>query len=54
MIKYPFLEKDSTIGVTAPSSGVPTELHAVLKTAITRMETMGYKVVVGDTCLDSR
>lgn len=49
MIQYPFLEKGSTIGVTAPSSGVPPELHDVLKSAITRMETNGYKVIVGDT-----
>lgn len=31
MIKYPFLERDATIGVTAPSSGVQVELHDILK-----------------------
>ncbi|RJS50290.1 S66 peptidase family protein [Bacillus sp. PK3_68] len=49
MIKYPFLEKGTTIGVTAPSSGVPTELHELLKAACSRMETKGYKVICGDT-----
>ncbi|QDP99628.1 LD-carboxypeptidase [Lysinibacillus fusiformis] len=49
MIKYPFLEERTTIGVTAPSSGVPTELHELLKTACSRMETKGYKVIIGDT-----
>ena len=48
MIKYPFLEKE-IIGVTAPSSSVPTELHEILKTACIRMEKKGYKVICGDT-----
>lgn len=47
-IKYPFLEK-GIIGVTAPSSSVPTELHEILKTACIRMEKKGYKVICGDT-----
>ncbi|MEK5332652.1 S66 family peptidase [Lysinibacillus sp. FSL W8-0992] len=49
MIKYPFLEVGATIGVTAPSSGVPSELHDLLKTACIRMEKEGYKVLCGET-----
>lgn len=49
MIKYPFLEKGATIGVTAPSSGVPTELHELLTTACIRMEQKGYKIFCGET-----
>lgn len=49
MIKYPVLEKGTTIGVTAPSSGVPAELHELLKTACSRMETKGFNVIFGDT-----
>lgn len=49
MITYPFLEKEATIGVTAPSSGVQEPLHDMLKQAIDRMESNGYQVVSGDT-----
>ncbi|MDZ5472379.1 S66 peptidase family protein [Bacillus sp. 31A1R] len=49
MINYPFLEKGATVGVTAPSSGVPSELHDVLKTACNRMEEKGYKVIIRET-----
>lgn len=49
MIQYPFLEKEITIGVTAPSSGVPTELHELLKTACNRLKRKGYSVICGDT-----
>lgn len=49
MMKYPLLKEDITIGVTAPSSGVPVELHDLLKTACMRMENKGYKVVCGET-----
>ncbi|WP_409369629.1 S66 peptidase family protein [Lysinibacillus sp. 38-6] len=49
MIKYPFLEVGATIGVTAPSSGVPTELHELLRTACMRMEQQGYKIYCGET-----
>jgi muramoyltetrapeptide carboxypeptidase len=49
MIKYPFLKKNATIGVTAPSSGVPSFLHDMFKQAIDRMEKRGYQVTVGDT-----
>lgn len=49
MIRYPFLQKGATIGVTAPSSGVPPELHGVLKAACSRMKKLGYHIVCGDT-----
>lgn len=49
MIQYPTLEKEATIGVTATSSGVPTELHNMLKLACSRMEDRGFKVICGDT-----
>ncbi|MFC0273517.1 S66 peptidase family protein [Metabacillus herbersteinensis] len=49
MIKYPLLTKGATIGVTAPSSGVPIELHDILKLAIKRMENKGHTVLCGDT-----
>jgi len=49
MIIYPFLEKDATIGVTAPSSGVQVELHDMFKLACSRIEMKGYKVICGDT-----
>lgn len=49
MIKYPFFEKNSKIGVTAPSSGVPLDLHNIFKQACRRMEDYGYKVICGDT-----
>ncbi|WP_409270062.1 S66 family peptidase [Neobacillus sp. SCS-31] len=49
MITYPFLQKDTTIGVTAPSSGVPEELHDIVKQAVKRLEAKGYKLVVGET-----
>lgn len=49
MIQYPILEKEITIGVTAPSSGVPTELHELLKTACNRLKRKGYSVICGDT-----
>jgi len=49
MIKYPVFEKNSTIGVTAPSSGVPLDLHNIFKQACRRMEDNGYKVICGET-----
>ncbi|MTD29906.1 S66 peptidase family protein [Planomicrobium sp. YIM 101495] len=49
MIKYPFLEKEATIGVTAPSSGVPNELHGLLHDVFQRMEKKGFSVVSGET-----
>lgn len=49
MIQYPLLKKGATIGVTAPSSGVPNELHDLLNAAINRMEKRGYTVTSGHT-----
>jgi muramoyltetrapeptide carboxypeptidase len=49
MIKYPFLERGVTIGVTAPSSGVQTELHDMFRLACSRMEKKGFKVICGNT-----
>ncbi|OCA90556.1 peptidase S66 [Bacillus sp. FJAT-27225] len=49
MIRYPFLKEKATIGVTAPSSGVPEELHEIMRQAITRMEQKGYQVITGET-----
>jgi muramoyltetrapeptide carboxypeptidase len=49
MIQYPFLDKEITIGVTAPSSGVPDELHEILNTALINMEKKGFNIVCGDT-----
>jgi muramoyltetrapeptide carboxypeptidase LdcA involved in peptidoglycan recycling len=49
MIKYPFLEENATIGVTAPSSGVKAELHDLVKLAASSMQSKGYQVICGDT-----
>ncbi len=49
MIKYPFLEKGATIGVTAPSSGVPRELHHLLNSACRSMEKKGFNIICGET-----
>ncbi|RSK28237.1 LD-carboxypeptidase [Bacillus sp. HMF5848] len=49
MITYPTLVKPATIGVTASSSGVPTELHDILKLACHRMNEKGFKTVCGET-----
>jgi len=50
MIRYPKpLQKGDTIAVTAPSSGVPEELHWLLKQAKKHTEELGLKVVLGDT-----
>jgi muramoyltetrapeptide carboxypeptidase len=49
MIKYPSLEKGATIGITAPSSGVPIELHDMFKLSCSRMEQKGFNVTCGDT-----
>jgi len=49
MIKYPFLERDATIGVTAPSSGVQVELHDMLKHSCERLELKGFNIICGDT-----
>lgn len=49
MITYPILKKDATIGVTAPSSGVPSELHDILKQSIKKIESKGYSVQCRET-----
>ncbi|MGD6968251.1 S66 family peptidase [Rossellomorea vietnamensis] len=49
MISYPTLKKDAAIGVTAPSSGVPAELHDMFRLAIDRMSSRGFRVVTGET-----
>ena len=54
MITYPYLKKDATIGVTAPSSGIPTELHEILKLACTRLEEKGFQVIYRRNSMDTR
>ncbi len=49
MITYPLLKKGATIGVTAPSSGVPAELHNLVKLACQRLEQEGFTTICGDT-----
>ncbi|WP_258040998.1 LD-carboxypeptidase, partial [Lysinibacillus sphaericus] len=49
MIKYPRLEKDATIGVTAPSSGVPEGLHEIFKQSCERLKSKGFHIICGDT-----
>ncbi|MCA1062688.1 LD-carboxypeptidase [Rossellomorea sp. AcN35-11] len=49
MITFPQLVKGATIGVTAPSSGVPDELHDILNQSIKKMEDKGYAVQSGNT-----
>ncbi|OWA33930.1 LD-carboxypeptidase [Saccharibacillus sp. O16] len=49
MIRYPMLQEGTTIGVTAPSSGVRPDFHGMLKQAISRMEQDGFTVSTGDT-----
>ncbi|BCB03742.1 S66 family peptidase [Bacillus sp. KH172YL63] len=54
MITYPILKKDAMVGVTAPSSGVPDELHGILKEAILSMEKKGYEIKCGETVWTQR
>lgn len=49
MIRYPFLKKNATIGVTAPSSGVGAQLADLVRLSCTRMEMNGFNVICGDT-----
>lgn len=49
MIQYPFLSKGMTIRVTAPSSGVPSELHELLNLASKNVEEKGYRIQFGET-----
>ena len=49
MIRYPSLGKNTTIGITAPSSGVPEEHHLLLGMALKSMEEKSFHVVTGKT-----
>jgi muramoyltetrapeptide carboxypeptidase len=49
MIRYPLLNEQAMIGVTAPSSGVQSALHDMFKKACLRMEKRGYEVTCGET-----
>jgi muramoyltetrapeptide carboxypeptidase len=49
MIQYPYIKKGATIGITAPSSGVQTELHEMIKLACSRMKSKGFNIICGDT-----
>lgn len=49
MIRYPLLQKGTTIGVTAPSSGVKGPLHELVKQSIGRLKEKGYPVICGET-----
>ncbi|TDQ41149.1 muramoyltetrapeptide carboxypeptidase LdcA involved in peptidoglycan recycling [Aureibacillus halotolerans] len=48
-MQYPSLKENATIGVTAPSSGVPQALHQLLKDAEKRLTKEGYSLSFGDT-----
>ncbi|MDN4074199.1 hypothetical protein [Fictibacillus terranigra] len=47
MITYPLLPNESSIGVTAPSSGVQPELHDHLKQSIRQVEAEGFHLISG-------
>lgn len=49
MIRYPIIKDNAAVGVTAPSSGVPVDLHSMFKEACERMKEKGYEVHCGDT-----
>ncbi|MBS4196615.1 S66 family peptidase [Lederbergia citri] len=50
MIRYPKpLKAGGTIGITAPSSGVPKELHSILTGGIEQFKKRGFQVEVGKT-----
>jgi len=50
MIRYPKpLKAGGTIGITAPSSGVPKELHPILTGGIEQFKKRGFQVEVGKT-----
>lgn len=54
MIKYPSLADGATIGVTAPSSGVPNEWHHRLELACDQMKRRGFEVICGETVWKQR
>ncbi|MCM3694559.1 S66 family peptidase [Neobacillus niacini] len=49
MITYPSFMKKATIGVTAPSSGVQEDLHALVKLSCSQLEERDYRIICGDT-----
>ncbi|KUP08782.1 peptidase S66 [Bacillus coahuilensis m2-6] len=49
MIRYPLLEKDKNMAITAPSSGIPKELHSMFILACNRMMVRGYSLKIGET-----
>jgi muramoyltetrapeptide carboxypeptidase len=49
MIEYPILNEKNTVGVTAPSSGVPEVLHHLLNEAFKKFESRCYEVTAGET-----
>ncbi|SFG87091.1 Muramoyltetrapeptide carboxypeptidase LdcA (peptidoglycan recycling) [Priestia megaterium] len=49
MITYPFLTSNPTIGITAPSSGVPQALHSMFSLSCERMKQKGFSVIPGET-----
>ncbi|MFJ7725297.1 S66 peptidase family protein [Neobacillus sp. NPDC097160] len=49
MITYPHLKNGASIGVTAPSSGIPVELHKLVTIACNRLEQRGFRITCGDT-----
>ena len=48
-MRYPNHKKKATIGVTAPSSGVPEALHSLLSESQKSMEAKGYLLHIGET-----
>jgi muramoyltetrapeptide carboxypeptidase len=49
MITYPYLNAQSVIGVTAPSSGVSSAYHPLLRQSEKRLEEKGYTISFGET-----
>lgn len=49
MIRYPYLQDGATIGITAPSSGVGSELHDLLRQSIKRLASQGFQSITGET-----
>lgn len=47
MIQYPLWTEGATIGVTAPSSGVPRELHAMFELSCRQMEEKVFRSIAG-------
>lgn len=54
MIRYPYLQAGTTIGITAPSSGVVVSLHHLVKQAIGRLVAKGYQVQCCETVWTQR